>query len=293
MHTPKHPNTLGFIGAGHMAEAIIRGLLRDKNLKASNIKCMDKGSGKAQQLATELGITAVPHLNNLLKGTDQLFLACKPQQLTTLDPQLAQLSKGKCVLSILAGVPFKNLKKIFPQATTLLRLMPNIPCSLGLGMTAYATNTALPTPYQNFLENQLKNLGKVLQVQENQLEHICSISGSGPAYFFEFAHALENAAIHQGLPKQTAKLLVHQTFLGAATLLATSGTSTTKLQKKVTSAGGTTEAALALFQEKKLTATVQTATEAALARGQTLATLTTATLTTATLKRQPPSPPPT
>lgn len=235
---------ISFLGAGRMASAIVDGLLAQQVCQPRELACIDGGDGTAAALATRTGITAAPDLATLLASADAIVLACKPQQLATLDPQLADLAAGKLVLSILAGKRLARLAQALPQARNLVRAMPNTPGQIGAGITGWSALHPLSGDDRARVEAILGALGPALELAEPQLDAVTGLSGSGPAYVFEFAAALRDAGEAAGLPPETAWQLARETLLGSARLLAQTGTPPETLRNQVTSPNGTTYAGL-------------------------------------------------
>ena len=255
---------IAFLGAGRMASAIVDGLLSRHVRPPAALHCIDGGDGTAALLAQRTGVHAAADLPALLGPADIVVLACKPQQLATLDPRLAELTAGRLVISILAGKRLARLAEVLPRARNLVRAMPNTPGQIGAGVTAWCARAPLAPADRAAVEAILGALGTVLELAEEQLDAVTGVSGSGPAYVFEFAAALRDAGEAAGLPRETAWRLALETLLGSAKLLATSGTAPEALRDQVTSPNGTTYAGLQVLAaggfRPLITATVQAAT---------------------------------
>lgn len=255
---------IAFIGAGRMASAIVDGLLARKICPPERIRCTDGGDGTADQLAARTGIRSTPEIAELISAADTVVLACKPQQLAGLDPRIADLSAGKLVLSILAGKRLARLAQAFPRARNLVRAMPNTPGQIGAGITAWCALAPLGPGDHARVDAILGALGAVITVDEPQLDAVTGLSGSGPAYVFEFTAALREAGIASGLPGDLAARLALETVLGSARLMAATGLEPEKLRDQVTSPNGTTFAGLQRMAARDfrglITETVQTAT---------------------------------
>jgi pyrroline-5-carboxylate reductase len=237
-------NKIAFIGAGRMASAIVNGLLASGARTASQIACLGGDDNTAAELASRSGITAAAGLPALLDGAGAVVLACKPQQLASLDPALAELASGKLILSILAGKRLDRLAQTFPLARNIVRAMPNTPGQIGAGITAWASRAPLSDGDRAIIDAILGALGKVVTVDEPQLDAVTALSGSGPGYIFEFAAALRDAGEAAGLPRETSRQLAIETLLGSARLLAASESEAETLRDQVTSPKGTTYAGL-------------------------------------------------
>lgn len=264
---------VAFIGAGKMASAMVRGVLARRLYAPEQIGCIAGADSTGAELALATGIANFAAPAPLLAGADIVVLACKPQQLAALDAAYAALAAGKLVLSILAGTPLAKLAAKFPSARNLVRAMPNTPGQISAGVTAWSARAPLAAADRAAVENILGSLGLVLEVPEGDLDAVTAVSGSGPAYLFEFAAAFRAAAQATGLPPATAEKLVLETIRGSAKLLEFTGEDPEKLRDAVTSPGGTTEAALKIFRAGNFRRIFQDAVAAAQRRSEELAKL--------------------
>lgn len=260
---------IAFLGAGRMASAMVGGIL-SKGLKPSDLACVSGPHNSAQQLAARTGIAHEIDLARLLDGADAVVLACKPQQFAGLDPRLAQLTAGKLVISILAGKRLPTLAKAFPRARALVRAMPNTPGQIGAGVTGWSSQASLSAHDRSLVDLILGSLGKLVAVPEAQLDAVTGVSGSGPAYVFEFAAALREAGIAVGLDRENAKLLAYETLLGAAKLLVQSPAEAEELRNQVTSPNGTTFAGLKRMEAHNFRAVIAETVLAATRRSEEL-----------------------
>ncbi|MEM8549710.1 MAG: pyrroline-5-carboxylate reductase [Verrucomicrobiota bacterium] len=255
---------LVFLGAGRMASAMISGLLRQSIMQPSDIACTCGDDDTGEKLAAQTGISFSRNLADLLVDAETLVLACKPQQLSQLDNALAALTADKLIVSILAGTRIEKLNTRFPDARNIVRAMPNTPGQIGLGATAFCEQSPLDRDDLLSTKRILGALGEVLiELPEVQLDAVTALSGSGPAYVFEFTKALEEAGVSLGLERKTAAQLARQTVIGASALMAANDEDPETLRNHVTSPGGTTQAALESFQAGDLHGIVQQALQAA------------------------------
>lgn len=260
-----------FIGAGRMASAIVRGLLEKEHYQPEEIACTCGDDPTGPALAEETGIQYFADITNALYEAEAVVLACKPQQFNAIDTTLADAATGKLVLSILAGTPLARLSEKFGKARNIVRTMPNTPGQIGAGVTAFAPLRGLTEKDFGIVENTLSSLGNFHEVEEADLDAVTALSGSGPAYVFEFVAALREAGINCGLDEGLAESLAIDTLLGSAMLLADSESAPEDLRDAVTSPGGTTAAALNVFKEGDLRGLVGKALAAAKARSLELA----------------------
>ena len=264
---------IAFIGAGRMASAIVRGLLDNQHYTPGQIACTCGDDPTGPALAQQTGIQHLPTLEQAAHTANTIVLACKPQQLAQLSPLTIESARSKLLVSILAGTTLQRLNDTFPEAANIVRTMPNTPGQIGAGVSAYAPLRPLQTEHNAIVQNILGALGQYHPVPEEQLDAVTPLSGSGPAYLFEFAAALQQAGTHAGLPPELANSLTIQTLLGATKLLEQSGDNPDTLRDAVTSPGGTTAAALQVLQDAHLRETIDRAIAAAKARSIELAKL--------------------
>jgi pyrroline-5-carboxylate reductase len=260
---------IAFLGAGRMASAMVDGLLA-RGASPARLICLSGSGQTATALAARTGITATADLGTLLQEADTLVLSCKPQQLAGLDPRLVGLTAGKLVLSVLAGKRLARLAQVFPAARNLVRAMPNTPGQIGAGITGWSARAPLSPPDQQNVDALLGALGKVVAVEETHLDAVTAVSGSGPAYVFEFAAALREAGISAGLDRETARQLAVETILGAAKLMAASPADAETLRNQVTSPNGTTYAGLMRMEARGFRSLIQETVAAAKARSEEL-----------------------
>ena len=264
---------VAFIGAGRMASAMVQGILQNHFFAPGEIACTCGADPTGPALAEQTGIGFTRELSELLSAADCIVLACKPQQFNQLSPQLAELASGKLVVSILAGTPLSRLVAKFPSARNVVRAMPNTPGQVGAGITGFAPQAPLHPDDAETTRKILGALGEVVAVEEAQLDAVTAISGSGPAYLFEFTAALREAAKELGFTPEAAHRFAVQTIIGSAKLLEATGEDPEVLRTNVTSPGGTTQAALESFAADGLRNIVARAATAARDRSIELAKL--------------------
>lgn len=268
------PYKLGFIGAGNMAEAITRAAMEHDVLDASQLFAADIVDARRQVFA-DLGVAVTDDAAQLILQCEQIMLAIKPQQAATLAPLLAEhLDCGQQVLiSIMAGISTAKLASLMdkkPQQMRIIRVMPNTPLMVGLGMSGLAMGEGCQAT-DEALAMQLFAAGQseAILVEESQLDAITAISGSGPAYLFYLAEAMQQAAAVMGLDEHK-RLLVDQTLVGAGALLQQSADTAAQLRQKVMSPGGTTEAAIGHMEERQVRESIVNALKAAEQRSREL-----------------------
>ncbi len=259
-----------FIGAGRMASAMVGGLLGTKVAAPADIACIGGDDDTAQALARQTGVAAAADLAALLAPADVVVLACKPQQLAGLDPRLAEFTAGRLVISILAGKRLARLAQTFPRARNLVRAMPNTPGQIGAGITAWCALRPPDAADRRLVDTVLGALGQVVALEEQHLDAVTALSGSGPAFLFEFVAAMREGGVAAGLPREIAARLAQETALGAARLLARTGTDPETLRNQVTSPHGTTQAGLERLAARDFRGAIRETILAAKARSEEL-----------------------
>lgn len=263
--------TIAFLGAGNMAEALVRGLLTSQTLPASRILVTDVRLERLDFFAKSFGVTALSGNAAAVQRADTVVLAVKPQQAGTVFADLkAQFGPAKLLISIAAGVTTTRIEQALGGTPRVVRVMPNTPALVGVGAAGYcagrfATESDLATT-----ATILGAVGIVVRVDESMMDAVTAVSGSGPAYIFLVAEAMIRAGIEVGLSEEVARKLTVQTIFGAGALMGASGELPAELRRKVTSPGGTTEAALKVMADRQLVEIFVAAVAAAERRGQEL-----------------------
>ena len=261
---------IAFLGSGNMAGAIVDGLLAKKTAGPADLICLGGDDDTAAKLRARTGIAIAPSLEELLRDAGTLLVAFKPQHLATADPRLAELTAGKLVVSILAGKKISSLVRAFPRARNIVRTMPNTPGQIGAGITGWCARAPLSAADRATVQALLDALGQAIEVAEEDLDAVTGVSGSGPAYVFEFAAALRDAAVAAGLTRPTAEKLAVETLLGSARLLARKAIDPETLRDQVTSPNGTTFAGLQQMKARDFRGVLRDAVLAATARSKEL-----------------------
>lgn len=265
--------TIAFIGAGNMASSLIGGLVA-KGWQADHLFVSDPVQEQCQRLAAAYGVQACRDNNAAVAQADVLILAIKPQVMrdVLLGIQDAVNQKHPLVISIAAGIPLSAITDILGSDLAVIRCMPNTPAMVGMGATGLIANSQTSVDEKNLAQNILAAVGIALWLEnENQIDAVTALSGSGPAYYFLVMEAMIAAGISLGLDAQTARTLTLQTALGAATMAQQSNVAPAELRRRVTSPGGTTEQALRCFEEGNLVPLFATAMAAAEKRSKELA----------------------
>ncbi|MEZ5562954.1 MAG: pyrroline-5-carboxylate reductase [Gammaproteobacteria bacterium] len=261
-----HDLTIGMIGGGNMARALVRGLLRGGH-PAQHI-CIAEPDAGQRALVTALDPGLVIDANNtpVAQNAAVLVLAVKPQILPEVAAALASQRRpaGQLVMSVAAGITLRSLAGWLGANTPLVRVMPNQPATIGAGVSALAASAAVDTAGRQLAGYVAGTTGSALWLQDETLmDAVTAVSGSGPAYFYLLMECMERAARDLGLPPDLAAALTRETALGAARVVVETGTEPGALRAAVTSPGGTTAAALRIFEQADLAGIVQQALTAA------------------------------
>ena len=235
---------IAFLGAGNMATAMVEGLIAKGVFAPGNIACMGGSGSSGPALAKKTGVRLAVSLEDLLARAGTLVVAFKPQHLASADPQLANLTEGRLVISVLAGKRIGALSAAFPKARNVVRSMPNTPSQIGAGITGWCSSSALSAADRRTLEDAFGALGKSFELPESDIDAFTAICGCGPAYVFEFAAALRDAGLRMGFDAPTSKFFAVETLLGSALLLSRGDGDPETLRNQVTSPNGVTAAGL-------------------------------------------------
>lgn len=261
---------IGFIGGGNMARSLIGGLIAS-GIKSTAIHVADPNPPTLQRLANDFGVTTHDQNQTLVDTCDVVVFAVKPQVLQEVARQL-QLDNSKLIITIAAGINTSSLEQWLTAQQPIVRAMPNTPALVQSGASGLYANTHVSTKQKETAESILRAVGLTVWVEnEAQMDAVTALSGSGPAYFFLFIEALENAGTKLGLTAETARLLAIETAFGASKLALEADTEPAQLRQQVTSPGGTTEQAIRVFLENDLPGLVENAMTAAYQRAEQLA----------------------
>jgi pyrroline-5-carboxylate reductase len=242
--------TVGFIGAGSMATAIIKGSIIKGAMHAKNISVFDIDTEKLSSLAQEMKITPAIDLVDLINVSDIIVLAVKPNVMATVLNEIKGYLGDKSVVSIAAGWSADMIRTIIGADKKVLRLMPNTPLMAGEGMCVMEIPHTLTDSEFEFIENLFGSLGLVEHAPAKAMDAVTAVSGSGPAYVYMFIEALSDAGVLCGLPRNQSTTLAAQTVLGAAKMVLETGRHPGALKDAVCSPGGTTiEAVKSLEQD--------------------------------------------
>jgi len=262
---------IAFIGGGNMGEAILGALLEKKLYKPADISVSDISEPRRQYLKKQYGISVTAGNKEAVAGKDVVVLAVKPQNINEVLADLRGLLKpGQLVLSIAAGVKINTISQGLGHRK-VVRSMPNTPAQIGLGISGWTATPEVSGEQKAWARTILGAMGKEIYFDDEEyLDMVTAVSGSGPAYFYLFAESLIDAAVGLGLNRKDAEALVSQTMLGAAHLMQKSDKTPAELRRNVTSKGGTTERAIQVFEGSDLAGIVGKAVKAACQRAKEL-----------------------
>jgi pyrroline-5-carboxylate reductase len=242
-------NKIAFIGGGNMARSLISGLLKS-GLETQQIHVSEPNEDHRATLSADFNISTGSSNQDAITNADIVVFAVKPQILKTVISELTINSNStQLFISIAAGIPEPMIKKWLAFDAAIVRCMPNTPALVESGATALFANNNVTSSQHDTAESIMRAVGLTVWLEEeSDMDAVTALSGSGPAYFFYVMEAMEQAAIKMGLNPETARILCLQTALGAAKLAIEVKQDPAELRKKVTSPGGTTEAAINEFQ---------------------------------------------
>ena len=245
---------LAVIGAGSMAEALLCGIIENRLIDSQSIWVTNKTDhDKLNMLQAKYGINTTYQLNELFKETEIVILAMKPKDAEKAITDIKDhLTNKMLIISVLAGVSISTIERLVGKSFAIIRAMPNTSAAIGKSATALAVNPSVSESQMKFAKEMFATVGLTTLVEENQLDAVTGLSGSGPAYIYYLAEAMEKSATDIGLEKGMAKQLIIQTLIGAAEMLAKSTKEPQQLRKEVTSPGGTTEAGIKILEAYKV-----------------------------------------
>lgn len=265
-------NTVAFIGAGNMARCIIGGMVKN-GYPAENIIAANPSTPKLDALKADFGIEVTQDNILAVRKADVIVLAVKPQMMADVCSALiagAPEIHEKLFVTVAAGLPVERYEQ-WLGPVRLIRTMPNTPSLVGLGVTGIFSSRC--SNYEkSFVDAMFASVGSTVWLeQEAQINHVIAVTGSAPAYFFYFMQAMQQVAQELGFDAESAKAMVSQTALGAATMAANASVPFAELRAQVTSKGGTTHQAIETFREGGLEKLVRDAMLAAIARAEEMA----------------------
>jgi len=268
-----HPvKSVGFIGAGNMATALFEGMLKKGVAIASKVIASDPSAACLEKHSKSLGIRTTQRNTEVATFADVIFVAVKPNVVPAVlrDISPAIDVKRHLVVSVCAGVTCTTFANDLPDGARIVRVMPNTPALVGAGAAAFALGAHASASDADLVKELLSATGVAVQVSEKELDAVTGLSGSGPAYVFQFIEALSDGGVRAGLPRPTAHALAVQTVLGSALMVQQTGLHPGVLKDQVTSPGGTTITGVHALEDGGMRGTVISAVLAATKRAEEL-----------------------
>lgn len=262
-----------FIGGGNMTRAMVSGLISN-HFDPKNIVIFDRNALKRENFLNQYAVNAADQLTTENLNVDVIVLAVKPQSAKEICTQIKSLFKAQkpLIISVMTGISINTLHDWLGKNTVIVRAMPNTPAQIKAGATGLFAADNVSEEQKQLAEILMSAIGMTAWLDgEKQIDMIIALSGSGPAYFFYFMEAMQSTAIKMGLPEKIAKQFAIQTAYGAALLALQSEKPVDSLRAEVTSKGGTTQAAMTVFDQEKLFLMVEKAMNAAKNRSEEVA----------------------
>ena len=262
---------VGFIGAGQMATALAKGFIAATTVTPEAIVACDVVPAAGARFVQQTRGRFVSTTREVARDSSVIFLAVKPQQMDQVFTDLRDILRPEhLIASIAAGIPLKTLAAGLGPQVRLIRVMPNTPCLVGCGASAFSRGLNATPEDAALVQRLLSNVGLALEVPEKLLDAVTGLSGSGPAYVYQIIEALSDGGVRMGLPREIATKLAAQTLLGGAQMVLSTGQHPGTLKDAVTSPGGTTIAGLHELERGGLRGILMDAVEAATERAQEL-----------------------
>ncbi|EIJ78778.1 pyrroline-5-carboxylate reductase [Bacillus methanolicus PB1] len=241
---------LTFVGSGSMAEAMISGMLKSNLIEKNGIWVTNrKDDNKLNRMNRDYGVNTSYNSEELFRNADAVILAMKPKDAAEAITRIKDyLTEDMLIISVLAGISISSIEELSGKSLAIVRAMPNTSAAIGKSATAIAVNKMVTDQQKKIVKQMFETIGLTTFVEEEQLDAVTGLSGSGPAYIYYFVEAMEKSAVEIGLEKEVAKQLIVQTLLGAAEMLTKSSKSPEQLRREVTSPGGTTEAGIKVLE---------------------------------------------
>ncbi|MBW2065053.1 MAG: pyrroline-5-carboxylate reductase [Deltaproteobacteria bacterium] len=260
--------SIGFIGAGNMATALIKGIVESGIYDPGDVAASDVKPEQLRKISSGLGIRVYTDNNELVRETNIVVLAVKPQSMDEVLEEIREsVREDQLLISIAAGIPLKMIHDVLARDVPLIRAMPNTPALILSGMIALASGPGVSPEHMDTAKRIFGAVGKTVVIEEDMMDAVTALSGSGPGFIFRIMECFVEAGESVGFDRETSTLLVLETFLGAARLASESDKSLSELRKMVTSPGGTTEAGLAVLERKGLADVIGSAVRAARDKG--------------------------
>lgn len=267
---------IAFIGAGNMTQSIVGGMCKS-GYPADKVWVSNPSAGKLEKMKAELGVNTSHDNLEVVNAADAIVLSVKPQLMADVCAHLKENISNlgdKLIITIAAGIRMPKYKQYLGDDINIVRVMPNTPSLVGQGMSGLVADSSVSEQDKNYVTDAFNGVGDTLWVEdEDQLDILGAVAGSGPAYFFEFMDSLAKGAVELGFDPEKARAMVQQTCLGAAQMAKESELSLEDLRKQVTSKGGSTAKGVEVYQQRDLHGISADAVKAAVNRNQEMAKL--------------------
>ncbi|MCD6562029.1 MAG: pyrroline-5-carboxylate reductase [Deltaproteobacteria bacterium] len=258
---------IGFIGAGNMATALIKGLVQSGTYKKNQLFASDMNKQALKNISDGFGIKCYPVNTELVREVSVVVLSVKPSNMReVLEDVKADIREDHLIISIAAGIPIKMIENIIEKDIPFIRAMPNTPALVLKGVSALSAGKYADPGHMEIAVKIFGAVGETVVVEETLMDAVTALSGSGPGYIFRIMECMVDAGVSSGLEKEMSRILIIQTFLGSANLAKDSDLSVSGLREMVTSPGGTTEAGLAVLERMGLKEMISKTVEAACKR---------------------------
>lgn len=264
--------TIGFLGAGRMATALAQGFLKAGLVKPSQLFASDVIPATRKTFGAATGARICPNNADVMKSASVIVLAVKPHQVADVLAEIQpHFTPRHLLVSIAAGITLARIEAALPARARVIRVMPNTPALIGASASGFAGGKSATASDAKLVERLLSAVGLAVQVKEAQLDAVTGLSGSGPAYVYQFIEALSDGGVASGLPRDLATKLAAQTVLGAARMVLETGEHPGALKDAVTSPGGTTIDGIHELEKRGLRGAVMSAVRAAADKARKLA----------------------
>jgi pyrroline-5-carboxylate reductase len=263
--------TIGFLGAGRMATALAQGFVKAGIVKPTQLFAHDVIPAASKAFASATGAQICPDNQEVLRDSSVIILAVKPQQASEVLAEVnSQVTAKHLLISIAAGLTLSKMESSLPANARIIRVMPNTPALVGASASGFARGKHATDSDSKIAQRLLSAVGVAVEVKETLLDAVTGLSGSGPAYVYQFIEALSDGGVASGLPRDLATKLAAQTVLGAAKMVIETGEHPGALKDAVTSPGGTTIEGIHELEKGKLRGTVINAVRAATEKSRKL-----------------------
>lgn len=262
---------LGIIGVGKIGSGLVKRLISTKTLEPEKIIVFDTNEIRLKERSTEFNVEAAESNSHLVKSAKYILIAVIPQVINQVLEEIgSDISELHTIISIAAGISLNHVKKFINKPIGLFRVMTNTPALIGSGATAIAYNNEINDVELTYVKELFNSVGLVVELEEQHLDAVTGLSGSGPAYIFIIIESLADGGVKMGLPRDIAQKLAAQTVMGAAKLLLETNKHPGELKDMVATPGGTTITAIHELESAKLRATLIRAVEAATNKSKSL-----------------------